>query len=488
MRVLFPLLALLLACAPIADPEPGDGGGAAQALEERLAELERALPGLLAEAAIPGLSVAVVRDGAVAWARGFGTTAAGAGRAVDERTVFGAASLTKPVFAYAVMKLADAGEIDLDRPLVEYLAYEDLAHDDRAARITARMVLSHSTGLPNWRPGRWSDDPQPLTTQFEPGSRWQYSGEGFVYLQRVVERLTGKPVAELLRETVFEPLGMSASSLLWEERFADDYAVPHREDLTPRDDRRPDEALVAGTLQTTAADYARFLIAVLDGEGLVAGTLAAILEPQVEVKPGVHWGLGWGLEQGETGKAIWQWGHDPGNRAFTISVPERRLGMVFFSNSDNGMLLLRRIVADTLGGTEHPALDHLDYDSLDSPRRLVAIELERAVLQRGAAAAEARYDELRAAYPKEAFAEPVLNRLGYKLLAGEHVEEAIAVFELNVEAYPEAFNPYDSLGEAYMTNGDVELAIANYERSLELNPENGNAVTMLQKLRAEERP
>ena len=313
-----------------------------------------------------------------------------------------------------------------------------------------------------------------------------YSGEGFIYLQRVVERLTGKGIDELVRETVFEPLGMSSSSFLWEERFEDNYAVPHREDLTPRDDRRPDEGLAAGTLQTTAADYARFLVAVLDGEGLEQDTIEEILTPQIDVRPGVHWGLGWGLEEGEKGGAFWQWGHDPGSRAFTMSLPERKLGMVFFANSDNGMLLLRRLVEGTVGGTEHPALDHLDYDSLDSPRRLVAIELEQTILEQGIAAAQARYVELREEYPEEAFEESVLNRLGYKLLGGEHVEEAIGIFKLNVEAYPEAFNTYDSLGEAYMTRGDVALAIDNYQRSLELNPENSNAVDMLKKMREQD--
>lgn len=478
-------LILALACGPVGpDESTTEAAGAQSALDERLAELEATLPELLAEAGIPGLSVAVVGDGEIVWARGFGTTTTEAGRPVDERTVFGAASLTKPIVAYAVMKMADAGEIDLDRPLSDYLAYQDLAHDPRAARITARMVLSHSTGLPNWRPGRWSEDPQPLTTQFEPGSRWQYSGEGFVYLQRVVEQLTGKPLDRLLHERVFEPLGMTTSDLLWQDRFESNYAAPHREDLTQRDDRRLREALAAGTLQTTAVDYGRFLNSVIAGDGLAGGTLAEILKPRVEVREGVHWGLGWGLESGETGTAIWQWGHDPGYRAFAIAVPEHGLGMVFFSNSDNGMLLLRRIVEGTLGGADHPALDHLDYDSLDSPRRLVVMELESAALADGPGAVGARYRELEISYPGAPFSERVLNRLGYKLLGEEHVEEAIAVLQLNVEAYPDAANPYDSLGEAYMVWGDKELAIANYRRSLELDPSNTNAVAMLEKLGA----
>jgi CubicO group peptidase (beta-lactamase class C family) len=476
---------VVVACG--APPPEGDiGAPASLSLEDRMAGLQRELPELLNEAGVPGLSIAVVRDGVIDWVRGFGSTAADGGQAVDEHTVFGAASLTKPVVAYAVMKLADAGEIELDRPLMDYLQYEDLAGDPRAARITARMVLSHSTGLPNWCPGRWSGDPQPLVTQFEPGTRWQYSGEGFIFLQRVVERLSGKSLDVLLRDMVFEPLGMGSSSLLWEERFAAAYAMPHHEDLTPREDRRPEEALAAGTLLTTAADYARFLIAVMSGQGLAPETLRAIQTRQVEIRQGLGWGLGWRLETVATETAIWQWGHDPGYRAFAIAVPERRFGMVFFSNSDNGMLLLRRIVGATLGGDEHPALDHLAYDSLDSPRRLLALELERVAVEQGAEAVAARYQELRETYPEAPFGEVVLNRLGYRRLGRDRVDAAIAVFRLNVDAYPEAANPYDSLGEAYMMRGDSELAIANYQRSLELDPDNGNAVAMLERLRVAE--
>ncbi len=478
-------LTLSLACTAPGRDETHFPASETDLLFERITLLESELPDLLTRTAVPGLAAAVVLDGEIFWARGFGSRRADApnGHEVDEASIFGAASLTKPVVSYAVMKLVDEGRLELDWPLVEYLAYEDLADDERARAITTRMVLSHSTGLPNWRPDRWTDNPGRLATQFEPGSRFQYSGEGMIYLQRVVEEITGQPLDELLKAAVFEPLGMTRSNLLWEERFEENYAVPHREDLTPREDRRPDEALAAGTLQTTATDYARFLIAVLDGTGLAEGTLEEILTPQVEVGEGVWWGLGWGLEEGEVGKAIWQWGHDPGSRAFAIAVPDRRLGMVFFANSDNGMLLLRRIVDGTLGGTEHPALDHLDYESFDSPRRQVRIEIERSILEEGIPNARARYAELRKEYGEQGFGETMLNRLAYELLGSDKVAEAIALFELNVEAYPEAFNTYDSLGEAYMIHGEAELAIANYERSLELNPDNGNAVEMLKKLR-----
>jgi CubicO group peptidase (beta-lactamase class C family) len=476
---------LIFACA---DREPAEAPAAPDeraALLERVSNLEAEMPVLLAEAEVPGLSVAVILDGETVRAEGFGVRRADAAEAgeVGPDTVFGAASLTKPVFAYAVMKLVDEGLIDLDRPLVEYLDYEDLAHDERARAITTRMVLSHTTGLPNWRPRHWTDDPGPLATEFEPGERWQYSGEGMVYLQRVVEELTGRPLDEILTERVFEPLGMTRSGLLWQEEWEADYALPHRSDSTPREDRRPQTALAAGTLQTTAVDYARFLGALFAGEGLADGTLEAMLTPQVEVTDGVWWGLGFGLEDGEAGRVLWQWGHDPGNRAFVLGAPESGLGMAFFANSDNGMLLLRRMIEGTVGGADHPALDHLDYESWDSPRRLVRIELERTLLEEGPGAFRERYRALRDERPEEAFVESMLNDLGYQMLRLDRHDEAIAAFLLNVEAFPDEWNPYDSLGEAYMTAGDTERAIANYERSLDLNPDNANAEEMLARLR-----
>ena len=132
---------------------------------------------------------------------------------LDAGTIFEAASLSKPVFAYLVLRLADRGEFDLDRPLSEMLEYPRLAHDERYKRITGRIVLSHGTGLPNW-------GGEKLTLQFDPGTAYGYSGEGFVFLQKAIERVTGRSLEELARREVFQPLGMTRSSFVWQERFA----------------------------------------------------------------------------------------------------------------------------------------------------------------------------------------------------------------------------------------------------------------------------
>src|SRR5215468_2276665 len=179
-----------------------------------LVRLDKSLPDLMAKGAVPGLSIALIRDRTTYWVHSFGVRDAKSGQPVTEETIFEAASLSKPVFAYAVLKLVDQGKLDLDTPLTHYWPSDspysiDPANDPRLQQITARIVLSHRTGFPNWRP-----DGKPLTIYFAPGSRFSYSGEGYVYLQRTVERIESKPLNQIMQEIVFAPLGMNDSTYI----------------------------------------------------------------------------------------------------------------------------------------------------------------------------------------------------------------------------------------------------------------------------------
>jgi CubicO group peptidase (beta-lactamase class C family) len=265
---------------------------------------EPGLEPLLAANRVPGAAVAIIRDRDVKFVVGGVRDAADPAR-VTADTVFEAASLSKPVFAYAVLQLVDAGMLSLDTRLADVVP--DFAADDpRAATITVRHVLTHTTGLPNWR-GR----DLPLRTFFPPGERFSYSGEGFVWLQRVVERVTGEPIDRLAEELVLRPLGMSRSGFVWDPAFDRDYASPHDERSAPHEKNKPAAGNAAYSLQTTARDYARFLQAVLAGARLKEDTarlwLAAqspVLRDCVQCLSGneaplrttpLAWGLGWGV-------------------------------------------------------------------------------------------------------------------------------------------------------------------------------------------------
>ncbi len=449
-------------------------------VKARIAELERTIPALMDSGAVTGLQIAIVADGKLAWARGFGVRSAETGAPVDEGTVFEAASLSKPVFAYGVLKLVDQGVIDLDTPLAQYWAYEDAAHDERYKKITARMVLSHTPGFPNWRPRGGQ-----LSITFEPGSKFSYSGEGFVFLQRVVEHLTGEPLNVFMKRTVFDPLGMTRSSYVWEESFAANHAVPHRTDGAAMEKSFPEgSGNAAASLHTTASDFARFMVAVMKGTDLSEKSAQAMLAPQIEVDPGVSWGLGTGLEQTALGRGFWHWGHNDGYRAYTLAYRDSGDGVVWFTNSSNGMTILKALLDRAVGG-KHPSLAWLDYEQYNAPPRAVRSTLERVIRTEGLEAGLARYHELKRSYPAEAFGENMLNTLGYRLMGADLMREAIAIFQLNIMMFPEAFNPYDSLGEAYMNNGDLELAAAYYKKSVELNPENTNGIRMLERIREE---
>jgi CubicO group peptidase (beta-lactamase class C family) len=242
--------------------------------------------------------------------------------------------------------------------------------DPRAGSVTVRHVLSHSSGLPNWRTADL-----PLKTYFPPGERFSYSGEGFVWLQRVVEATTGDPIDVLLHRLVFEPLEMHQSSFVWQSAFDANYADPHDAVLVPDLKKKPTTTNTAASLQSTARDYARFLIEVLSGVRLKPQTARLWLAPQVtlrrrcvqclapdmpECDTQVAWGLGWGLEP-QSG-TFFQWGDNDRGRfkAFAMGSLQGRSAVVVFTNGFNGMSIMPELVTGTLAGT-HPAFDWLDY-------------------------------------------------------------------------------------------------------------------------------
>ncbi|HVF46282.1 MAG TPA: serine hydrolase, partial [Pyrinomonadaceae bacterium] len=389
------------------------------------------------------------------------------------------------------LKLVDSGKLELDRPLATYLSEPYVQNDERVDLITARMVLAHTTGFQNEAmPGK------PVKIHFRPGEKFSYSGEGFLYLQKVVERVTGEPLEAFMKKTVFEPLRMTSSSFVWQETYETRKANGHKPSGVAGQKRRPTVARSPSGLHTTALDYAKFVIAVINGIGLRSETTGQMLKGQVRldescfscierspgrVSPALSWGLGWALERTQTGEAIWHWGDNNSEfHSFVIGYPKENSGIVTFTNSGNGHSIIPEIVSQITGGS-HPAFAWMGYDAYNSPSKL----LFRDILARGSSALN-EYRQLRIKRPGGGvLSETQVNAMGYSLLAKKRIREAIEVFRMNVEHFPNSANVYDSLGEAYMINGDKELSITNYQRSLELNPNNQEAREILKKLKGQ---
>jgi CubicO group peptidase (beta-lactamase class C family) len=466
--------------------------------KKAFANLEKQIPSLMAAADIPGLSIAIIRDARVAWAKGFGVANAETKQPVDEKTVFEAASLSKPVFAYAVLKLVDDGKLSLDTPLVQYLPGRyDVGDDLRFDQITARKVLSHTTGFPNWRPRGDKD----LKIYFTPGEHFSYSGEGYVYLSRVVEQITREPFEVFTTRTVLEPLSMTSSSFIWRADYDQRKTFAHNSVGAVSGRGKPQNANAAASLHTTATDYAKFVVAVLKGTGLKPETARLMLTPQISVGEApnnlkdfqpklsttISWGLGWGLEKTDDGTTFWHWGDNGDAKAFVVAFDKQKTGLVMFANSANGLSIIREVVDDALGG-QHPSLSWINYERYNS----VARQMFKEILKSDAETVLSEYRKRRESatgdtgngQPSESpkLTEIQMNRLGYQLLGLKRVNDAIAVFKQNTVDFPDAFNTWDSLAEGYMVSGDKESAIKYYKKSLELNPDNTNATQKLKEL------
>ncbi len=283
-------------------------------------------------------------------------TACSPAPAVHAESVFQAASLSKPVFAYAVLKLVAQGKIALDAPVMTYLPQgyrhqfdplkaepSELLTDPKLAAITVRMLLNHTSGLPNWSAG-------PLTFDAVAGGAWRYSGEGYVLLQRAVEAVTGQSLEQVMTLQVFAPLAMTGSSYVLTERVTQNLVQGTKANGAARktvDFARPSAAF---SLYTSAADYGKFLLALLNDAEMLK--LIGASPVSADAALGVDWGLGWGMQKGPDGPYIWQWGNNPGYRAFAIASINTGDAVVVLTSSENGMQLVRPMTQKILPG-EH---------------------------------------------------------------------------------------------------------------------------------------
>ena len=299
---------------------------------------------------MPGLSIAITNNDEIVYHKALGVKNIETKEIVDSSTIFDAASMSKTVFSFFVMKMVDDGLLDLDTPLYTYMEYPDIAHDERYKSITARMALSHTSGFPNWRfineKGNY-DPNNKLTIQFQPGTKFQYSGEGYEYLALVLAHLKGvkkNELQDLIQKEIFEPLDMGSSSYVWNP-----YIEKHRADGHYRgklnigygiNAKNPD-FIASASLQTESKAFANFLIAIMHTKILSKKSYQELLKIQsispVDKKyqePSYNYGLGIVIEESPYGINYSHGGENLSNTGKYMFNKKHKVGYVFFTNSE----------------------------------------------------------------------------------------------------------------------------------------------------------
>lgn len=351
-------------------------------LDEIRDELRRLIPELMRRHNVPGLSLALVREQEIVWAEAFGMRDIEAKAPLAPDTLFESASLTKPAYAYVVLKLAELGKFDLRRPLAEYLGRSANPDEPRFEQITAWHVLSHTSGI----------QPVPeahLPTQldFTPGERFRYSPHGFDHLQKAVEQATGEQIEPMMQRMLLRPFGMTQSAFGWSEEFARSGARGYDDTgerkqtfnervwrMSPEERANffapyPFEVFpnAAAGLHCTPTDYARFLIEVIrpgsSDSHLGGEMLGEMLTPQVRVGEfdGLHWGLGFGLQRPRAQPgSFWHWGDWGIFQHYAVAYREAGAALVVMTNG-SGLLACRDVAVRALG-LEQPAFEWLMSD------------------------------------------------------------------------------------------------------------------------------
>lgn len=377
------LVLILLGCSDEVKIERLDG------TRSNKSELTSKIQSLVDSAEVTGIAVSIFNDNDIIYKNSFGYANFNKKDSLKPEMVFYGASLSKAVFGYLVSQLVNDGIIDLDVPLQNYLekplpeiefekewrGFSPLKDDKRYEQITARMCLSHTTGFPNWRWMTKDNDFFPegkIRFLFNPGTRYSYSGEGINLLQFVIEKITNKGLEELAQERIFEPLNMNMTSYVWQEKFENRYCNGHTtaQEVIPKDTE--DEANAAGSIETTLDDYSKFVKHILKLESKKSSTTDLLFKPNIRIQSKTQfgfrawedtnendnivlsYGLGWGLLKSPFGKGAFKEGHGEGFQHYSIIFPEKHLGIIILSNSDNAESIFKDLLEVTIGDTYTP--------------------------------------------------------------------------------------------------------------------------------------
>jgi CubicO group peptidase (beta-lactamase class C family) len=403
-------------------------------------------------------------------------------------TKFRLGSITKQFTSMLTLQLVEQNKIKLDAKISDYLPDY---RKDTGQKVTIHNLLTHTSGIPNYtaQPGFFenvSRNPFKVNEfvkkyasgdlEFEPGSKYNYSNSGYFLLGAIIERVTGKTYEQVLQENIFGPLDMKNSGYDHSDTIVAKRAAGYRKTLDGYTNAAYLDTSIpyaAGSLYSTVEDLYLWDQALYTDKLISAKTKELMYKPFLE-----DYAYGWVVTNASfklNDQPVQIITHDGGINGFSTTIvrfPKEKHLIVLLDNTGQNVARVSDRIAKILYTQPY-----------DAPKMSIAEALDKTIREKGIAAAIMQYRELKAKQiATYDFAENQLNGLGYQLLRSGKAKEAVEIFKLNVEAYPQASNPYDSLGEAYLAINERDLAITNYKKSLELNPKNTSAIEALKRL------
>ncbi|MGB1032327.1 MAG: serine hydrolase, partial [Flavobacteriales bacterium] len=477
------LIFLLVFCASLVSCAQGE----LTPSEKFANEMDSRVPQLLHDFNVPGAAIAVIKNGEVILQKGYGYSNLENEVKVDVQTGFNIASISKTLTAWGVMKLVHEGKIDLNSPAEMYLTRWHLPESEfNSDEVTIRRLLSHTAGLSlHGYPGWTSSDVLPSIEEslngknngaeaveivMEPGLKYQYSGGGYTMLQLIIEEVSGQKFEDYMQEMILDPLGMTNSSYKIDDEILAASSAEYN-DFGEEIDFELFTAQAAAGLHTTIEDFTRFALASLyrnksnlKDNPILPGDLVQLMMEAVPAKTG-DFGYGLGYEV-DTNEALFGLkGHNGDNTGWHALFrvdPVSNDGFVVFTNGGPGYHIVNGLLCEWV--TWNTGESPWEGCKMKLP---ISGTLKQHIDEKGLGEVASTYARLKKERPDDYnFSEGQLNELGYFYVGKKELDKAIVIFKLNTEAFPYAWNAFDSYGEALLANGEREKAIENYKMSI----------------------
>jgi CubicO group peptidase (beta-lactamase class C family) len=419
---------------------------------------------MLREIGVPAVSVAIMDHNKVVYAHAYGYRNLATKLPVNDETIFEACSLSKNFLVFAVYQLIDKGMLDLDKPLYQYLPYPPLEHDPRYKLITARMVLSHSSGLENWK---WENNPDTLEILSDPGTKFVYSGEGYQYLAKVIESIVHQPYDVYIKDLVFKPLGLKRTFARFEQNgaYPVNYALGHDNFGKSMPKIKRKMGWPASGVNVTAQDYGTLIVSLFDKRYISDQRVRDLLTPAIPLTTSGalhYYGPGFELLFRPDDTLISQGGNNSGYKAKLLYSVTRQCGLVYFSNSDLGSVMADYLMAISAGLDVSP----FTQDDYYCQYPCYTLDLFNVYKDKGADSLYARIEQLKAKTGGN-IGENVLNQL-VDMCAPRDIQVSKRLAEENTGLYPNSPQAFYLLGEVDLYLSDYNLAYKYLRKAKDL--------------------